>query len=56
MEEKFWQSLTTGTRNALARGKCTDPWNWTIKGLIRIPGIGPSKIAEIAAAVQKHCI
>ncbi len=54
--DKFWASLKTSTSNALKRGKCEDPWNWTIKGLIRIPGIGPQSIAEIAAAIQKHCL
>lgn len=55
-EEPFWEALPTKCRNALRRAKCNDPWNWTIKGLIRIPGIGPDSIMAITVAVQKHCL
>jgi hypothetical protein len=54
--EPFWDSLPTKVRNCLRRAKCSDPWNWTIKGLIRIPGIGPDSLVAIARSIQKHCV
>lgn len=54
--DKWWSALTTSTRNTLQRYGCMSPWDSTIKELIRIPGIGPKAIAEIAAVTDKHCI
>ena len=53
-DEKFWKGLKTGTRNTLLRNKCEDPWNWTLPGLLRIPGIGPATISEIASVIEKN--
>lgn len=55
-DEPFWQSLPTRVRNTLKRHKCHDPWNWTIKGLMRIPGIGPDSLVAIARSIDRHCV
>lgn len=55
-EEPFWASLPTKVRNCLRRAKCNDPWNWTIKALVRIPGVGPDSLVAIAKSIQKHCV
>lgn len=55
--EKFWSSLKTSTRNSLLRYyQDPQPWNMSVKELIRIPGIGPAAIAEIARLTEKHCV
>lgn len=54
--EPFWASLPTKVRNCLRRAKCNDPWNWTIKALLRIPGVGPDSLVAIAKSIQKHCV
>jgi len=57
---KFWKSLTTKTRNSLLRSgfitRDSQPWNYSVKELIRIPGIGPTAIAEIATLTEKYCV
>lgn len=61
----FWNSLSKSTRNALlrdekARGYTvamrSEPWNYSIKQLLQIPGIGPSKIEEIARLTERYCV
>lgn len=62
--DKFWKSLKTSTRNSLRRhlarvvGEETDcqPWLMSVKDLVRIPGIGPAAIAEIARLTEKYCV
>lgn len=58
--DKFWSNLKTSTRNSLQRAgyfhNDPGPWNMTVKELIRIPGIGPQAIAEIAKLTEKHCV
>lgn len=54
--ELFWSSLPVKVRNTLRRHKCNDPWNWTIKELIRIPGIKTGSITHIANSIQRYCL
>lgn len=57
---EFWSRMSTKTRNALLRTgfitTSSQPWNYTVKELIRIPGIGPHAIAEIAKLTEKYCV
>lgn len=61
---KFWASLRTSTKNALARHFAardtplydTQPWEMSVKELVRIPGIGPQAVAEIAKLTEKYCV
>lgn len=56
--DKFWAGLKTSTRNSLQRHcpDVTQPWLMSVKELIRIPGIGPAAVAEIAKLTEKHCV
>jgi hypothetical protein len=56
--DKFWKSLKTSTRNSLKRyhPDMEEPWLLSVKELIRIPGIGPAAIAEIARLTERYCV
>lgn len=54
--DNFWHHLSTRVLNALQRHGEATPWNLSVAKLIRIPGIGPDSIKEIAAAAEKCCV
>lgn len=56
--DKFWAGLKTSTRNSLRRYLPEEerPWELSVKTLIRVPGIGPQAIAEIARLTEKYCV
>lgn len=65
MAEGFWKRLGTQRRNALLKDQAwraehgkpiVEPWDQSVKELLRIPGIGPGALREIAEAVEKSCV
>jgi len=71
MEEKAYNSLSTKVRNALHRNRAksfppltgfhsplvdTKPWELPIRDLLKIKGIGPAAIKEIAQVAEKLCV
>jgi len=63
--EVFYHNLSTKVKNALRRhaeylrgqGLAEiKPWDMSVKDLLRIPGIGPAKVREIADAIYRSCL